>query len=207
MTRLDRQFDFLLEIDKEKAVTRQNYIPSGNRRETDSDHAWHLAVMTLLLGEYSNQPIDLLRTLAMVLIHDLVEIDAGDTFAYDEKAAVGQHGRESAAADRIFGLLPEDQAAKLRGLWEEFEARETPEAKFARTMDRIQPILLNDATDGRAWKEHGVRLEQVLARNADTGEGSQALWDYARERYVLPNAEKGHLIREIRDIGNDKDNS
>lgn len=194
MSRLDQQFDFIKEIDKEKGVVRQNYITAAERRETDSDHAWHLAMMTILLSEYANQPIDVLRTVTMVLIHDLVEIDAGDTFAYDEKAAIGQHEREQLAANRIFGLLPDDQAAKLREIWEEFEARETPEAKFARTMDHIQPLMLNDATDGRAWREHGVRLSQVLRRNADTADGSRELWDYVRETFLLPNVEKGNLI-------------
>lgn len=194
MSRLQQQFDFIQEIDKEKGIIRRNYITAADRRETDSDHAWHLAMMTILLSEYANRPIDVLRTVTMVLLHDIVEIDAGDTFAYDEKAVVGQHEREQRAADRIFGLLPDDQAAKLRAIWEEFEARETPEAKFARTMDHIQPMMLNSATDGRAWREHGVRLSQVLARNADTAEGSEILWHYVQETYLLPSVEKGNLI-------------
>lgn len=196
--RLDRQFDFIKEIDKEKGVIRRNYITCADRRETDSDHAWHLAMMTLLLREYSDQPIDLLRTVTMVLLHDLVEIDAGDTFAYDEKARIGQHDREQRAADRIFVLLPEDQAARLRGIWEEFEARESAEAVFARAMDCIQPLMLNDATDGRAWREHGVRLSQVLRRNAATGSASKELWDYARERFIEPNVRNGNLIDDTK---------
>ncbi len=190
---MEQQFDFIKEIDKEKVVTRQNYITAADRQETDSDHAWHLAMMTILLSEYANQPIDVLKTVTMVLIHDLVEIDAGDTFAYDERAKVGQHDREQRAAERIFGLLPDDQADKLRCIWEEFEARETPEAKFARTMDHIQPMVLNDATDGKAWREHGVKAEQVLRRNADTAEGSAVLWEYARTHFLIPNVEKGNL--------------
>lgn len=193
MTRLEQQFAFLLEIDNEKAVTRQNYIPSANRRETDSDHAWHLAMMTLLLGEYAAQPIDMLRTLTMVLLHDLVEIDAGDTFAYDEQAVRGQHDREAAAANRIFGLLPPDQRDALRGIWEEFEARRTPEAQFARAIDRLQPIMLNYATDGRAWREHGVRLEQILRRNAETGKAAPSLWDYAQTHFIEPGLQKGFI--------------
>lgn len=193
MSRMDEQFRFIKEIDKEKGVIRQNYITAADRRETDSDHAWHMAMMTVLLAEYADSPIDVLKTVTMVLIHDLVEIDAGDTFAYDEKAQTGKHDREARAADRIFGLLPPDQAEKLRGLWEEFEEGCTAEAKFARAMDRIQPLLLNDATDGRAWREHGVRLEQVMARNARTHEASEALWDYALTHFIQPNADKGNL--------------
>lgn len=194
MSRLEKQFDFIKEIDKEKGIIRQNYITAADRRETDSDHAWHLAMMTILLGEYSNQPIDILRTVTMVLIHDIVEIDAGDTYAYDEKSKIDQHEREQLAADRIFGLLPDDQAAKLRAIWKEFEARETPEAKFARTMDHLQPLMLNDATNGRAWREHGVMLSQILKRNADTGEVSKELWDYAKANFIEPNVEKGNII-------------
>lgn len=196
-SRLDRQFEFIREIDKEKTILRQNYItgePRTQRHETDSDHAWHLALMTILLGEYANESIDVLRTVTMVLIHDLVEIDAGDTFAYDERAKIGQHEREAAAADRIFGLLPPDQAARLREIWEEFEAQSTPEARFARTMDNLQPLMLNDATNGRAWREHAVRLSQVLGRNSVTGDGSQELWKYAFHHFVQPNVEKGNII-------------
>lgn len=194
MSRLEKQFNFIREIDKEKGIIRQNYITAVDRRETDSDHAWHLAMMTVLLSEYSNAPIDVLKTVTMVLLHDIVEIDAGDTYAYDEKAKEDQHEREQRAADRIFGMLPDDQAAKLRAIWDEFEARETPEAKFARTMDHIQPIMLNDATGGRAWREHGVMLSQILKRNAATGEGSAELWDYARANFIEPNVEKGNII-------------
>lgn len=190
MERLERQFAFLREIDKEKEITRQTYLASGARKEGDAEHAWHLAIMTLLLSEYANEEIDVLRTVSMVLIHDLVEIDAGDTYAYDPAGAATQRERELAAAERIFGLLPEDQGEKLRALWEEFEARETPEARFARSMDCIQPTMLNDASQGRSWLEHGVRVSQVLKRNERTGEGSQALWDYARERFVLPHRGK-----------------
>ena len=198
MSRLEEQFEFIKEIDKEKAIIRQNYITAADRRETDSDHAWHLAMMTILLSEYSAEPIDVLKTVTMVLIHDIVEIDAGDTYAYDEKAAVDQHKRERLAAERIFGLLPGDQCAKFRALWEEFEARETPEAKFARTMDHIQPLMLNDATDGRAWREHGVRLSSVLKRNTDTGEVSEELWDYAKANFIEPNVENGNIIDDIK---------
>ena len=187
MERLDRQFAFLREIDKEKEITRQNYLASGSRREGDAEHAWHLAIMALLLGEYAPEGIDLLRVVSMVLIHDLVEIDAGDTYVYDAAGVATQRERELAAADRIFALLPEDQGKQMRALWDEFEARETPEAKFARTLDCIQPTMLNDASQGKSWLEHGIHLSQVLRRNQRTGEGSQVLWDYARTRVVEPH--------------------
>lgn len=190
MERLEQQFAFLREIDKEKQIMRQNYLTDGSRKEGDAEHAWHLALMTLLLSEYANEEIDVLKTVSMVLIHDLVEIDAGDTYAYDSAAAATQRDRELAAADRIFGLLPKDQARKMRQLWEEFEARETPEAKFARTMDCVQPTMLNDASQGKSWLEHGVHLSQVLRRNQRTGEGSQVVWDYARTHFVEPHAGK-----------------
>ena len=188
MERLDQQFAFLREIDKEKQIMRQNYLTDGSRKEGDAEHAWHLALMTLLLSEYANEEIDVLKTVSMVLIHDLVEIDAGDTYAYDTAAVATQRQRELAAADRIFGLLPEDQGQKMRALWEEFEARKTPEAKFARTMDCVQPTMLNDASQGKSWLEHGVHLSQVLRRNKRTGEGSQTVWDYARTHFVEPHA-------------------
>lgn len=190
MDRLEQQFAFLREIDKEKQVTRQTYLADGSRKEGDAEHAWHLAVMTLLLSEYANEEIDVLKTVAMVLIHDLVEIDAGDTYAYDEAAKGTQAQRERRAAERIFGLLPEDQGSRMRGLWEEFEARETPEARFARSMDHIQPLLLNDASEGKSWAEHGVRLGQILKRNQSTPEGSRALWDYARQAFIQPHVGK-----------------
>jgi putative hydrolases of HD superfamily len=190
MNRLEQQFDFLREIDKEKEIVRQTYLASASRKEGDAEHAWHMAIMTLLLSEYANEEIDVLKTVSMLLIHDLVEIDAGDTYAYDESGKTTQREREVKAADRIFGLLPADQGQKMRALWEEFEARETPEAKFARTMDCIQPLMLNDASDGRSWAEHGVHLSQVLGRNERTAEGAQALWDYARKQFIEPHAGK-----------------
>lgn len=190
MNRLEQQFDFLREIDKEKEIVRQTYLASASRKEGDAEHAWHMAIMTLLLSEYANEEIDVLKTVSMLLIHDLVEIDAGDTYAYDESGKTTQREREVKAADRIFGLLPADQRQKMRALWEEFEARETPEAKFARTMDCIQPLMLNDASDGRSWAEHGVHLSQVLWRNEHTAEGAQALWDYARKQFIEPHVGK-----------------
>ncbi len=191
--RLDQQFDFIREIDKEKFIGRQTYLTGATRKENDSEHAWHMAIMTLLLSEYANKEIDVLHTISMLLIHDLVEIDAGDTYAYDEEGKKTQAERERKAADRIYGMLPEGQGKKLYDLWLEFEAQETPEAKFARTMDNLQPMMLNAATDGKAWVEHGVHLKQILGRNAHTAEGSEILWEYARENFIQPHIEAGHI--------------
>jgi putative hydrolase of HD superfamily len=155
-----------------------------------------MAIMAILLSEYANEKIDVLKTVTMLLIHDIVEIDAGDTYAYDEAAKKTQKQRECAAADRIFPLLPPDWQEKLRGIWEEFEAWETPEAKFAHTMDNLQPMMLNDATEGKAWVEHGVRLEQILKRNEKTAQGSEALWDYAIQNFLEPNLKKETIKRE-----------
>jgi len=192
--RLDKQFHFIREIDKEKFIGRQTYLSDGIRKENDAEHAWHLALMTILLGEYANEPIDILKTVTMVLIHDIVEIDAGDTYAYDEEAKKTQRAREEKAAERIFHLLPDDQARKLRGLWEEFEAGSTPEARFARTMDNVQPAMLNAATDGKAWTERSVKLGQILERNKRTASGSETLWEYAKSQFIDPHVMNGHII-------------
>ena len=192
-SRIEKQFEFCREIDKEKLISRQTYLSDKERKENDAEHAWHMALMAVLLSEYSNEPIDVLKTVTMLLIHDLVEIDAGDTYAYDEEAKKSQKKRELAAADRIFGLLPADQRESLRGLWEEFEAESTPEARFARTLDNIQPTILNAATDGRSWAERGVRLSQILGRNQNTGRGSETLWKYSYENFILPNVEQGRI--------------
>jgi len=196
-SRLEKQIEFCREIDKEKFIGRQTYLTGGERKENDAEHAWHMAIMTVLLSEYANEEIDVLKTVTMLLIHDLVEIDAGDTYAYDEESKKTQKQRELAAADRIFGLLPEDQQKKFRGLWEEFEAEETPEARFARTMDNIQPTMLNDVTDGKSWAERGVRLSQILGRNKNTGKGSETLWNYSYENFIAPNVEKGRIKKDI----------
>lgn len=194
--RLNQQFDFCLEADKEKFIGRQTYLSDGIRKENDAEHAWHMAVMALVLGEYSNDKIDLLKTISMILIHDIVEIDAGDTYAYDEQRKKSQKSREIAAADRIFALLPEDQQKKFRLLWEEFEAAETPEARFARAMDNVQPIMLNNATKGKSWEERNVHLSQILKRNQITPEGSQTLWNYISENFINPNVESGKIIND-----------
>ena len=189
--------EFCRTIDREKFIQRKTYLTGGERLENDAEHAWHLAVMALLLGEYSNADIDLLRVVSMVLIHDLVEIYAGDTFAYDEAGMKTQKARESAAADRLFPMLPDDLASRFRGLWDEFESEETAEAKFAHTLDNFQPMMLQAATDGRAWREGGRRLSEVLRRNARTAEGSKTLWNYAEEHFIRPQIEKGHLKDDI----------
>lgn len=194
MERLEQQFAFLREIDKEKMIGRQTYLTDAVRKENDAEHAWHMAIMTLLLSEYANEEIDVLRTISMLLIHDIVEIDAGDTYAYDMEAKKTQRQREERAAERIFGMLPLDQREKMRALWEEFEACETREAKFARSMDNIQPMMLNAATDGKAWEEHEVRLSQILKRNQRTKEGSKTLWKYAKENFIDPNIEKKRIV-------------
>lgn len=192
-SRLDRQFDFFREINKEKFIERQTYLSDGKRKENDAEHAWHMAVMTILLSGYANEEIDVLRTVSMLLIHDLVEIDAGDTYAYDTKGHEDKREREVMAAKRIFALLPSDQEKRLWSLWEEFEEGKTAEARFAHAMDHIQPLMLNDATSGKSWEEHGVHVDQVLRRNENTAEGSAELWEYAYNNFIKPNVEKGKL--------------
>lgn len=193
--RLKKQMNFLLEVDKLKFISRQTYLSDGKRKENDGEHSWHLALMAVLLSEYSNEKIDLVKVITMVLIHDIVEIDAGDTYAYDTLGNQSKREREVKAADRIFNILPKDQAQKLRQLWEEFEAYETPEAKFAHVCDNVQPLMLNDATDGLAWREHDVKKSQVLQRNRRTGEGSQVLMEYIN-RILDKNVESGNLKNE-----------
>jgi putative hydrolase of HD superfamily len=194
--RLRQQIAFLVEVDKLKEVFRQTIVTQSRRAENSAEHSWHFALMVIVLAEHSNhQPLDVLRILQMVLIHDLVEIDAGDTFAYDTKNMADQHEREAKAATRVFGLLPPDQAAAFRALWDEFEARTTPEAKFACACDRFHPMLLNCLTAGHAWQKHGVTQDRVLARNAHVADGSQALWEYA-VRMIDDAVAAGHLARQ-----------
>lgn len=193
-SRIDRQFEFLLEADKEKFIQRKTLKSDGKTFENDAEHAWHMAIMCLLLGEYSNEEIDLLKTISMILIHDVVEIDAGDTYAYDDNAKLSQRERELKAADRIFNILPDDQAKKFRALWDEFEAEETPESKFAHTMDNIQPAMLNNSTGGKVWAENKIRLSQILKRNEITPEGSEKLWDYSLNNFIMPNVEGNKII-------------
>ena len=161
MTRLEQQMNFIIEIDKLKEIVRQTYISSAERKETDAEHAWHFAIMAVLLAEYANEPVDVMKVVKMALIHDLVEIDAGDTYLYDEEGAKTKADRENKAADRLFHMLPEDQGEEFDSIWREFEERKTPEARFAAALDRLQPVMLNDATNGKAWEEHGITEEQV----------------------------------------------
>ena len=176
--RFQKQLAFALELDKEKNIFRQTHLSGRGRNENDAEHAWHMAIMAYLLREYANEKIDITRTMLMILIHDVVEIDAGDTYAYDPEGMKTQKERELQAADRIFGMLPEDQAAEFRALWDEFEEYETPEARFAHTMDNFQPMLLNDSNGGSDWAEHGVARPQVKKRNEKTGTGSEDIWAF-----------------------------
>ncbi len=178
--RLAAQIRFILEIDKLKSVLRRTWILDRSRRENSAEHSWHLAVMAVLLAEYGPPGLDLARVLKMVLVHDLVEIDAGDTFCYDQTAVLDQNERERRAADRLFALLPADLATELRGLWEEFDARASPDARFAAALDRLQPVLHNYTTGGGTWREHSVTRDQVVARNQPMGEGAPELWEYAK---------------------------
>jgi putative hydrolase of HD superfamily len=178
--RLESQVRFILEVDKLKEVFRQTVCTQSRRPENDAEHSWHLCLAVIVLAEHANEPrLDVLRVLKMLIIHDLVEIDAGDTFAYDTARMAGQHEREALAADRIFGILPSDQCAEFRALWDEFEERRTPESRFAAAIDRFQPVLLNCSTQGAAWKRHGVTADRVRARNAHIAEGSAAVWEKA----------------------------
>jgi putative hydrolases of HD superfamily len=180
-SRLEQQLAFLVELDKAKSVFRQSYVTDGSRHENDAEHMWHLALFVLVLAEHAGEPIDVTKVLKMVLIHDIVEIDAGDAFVYDEEARLAKEELELVAADRLYGLLPPDQGAELRALWDEFEARATPEARFAGAVDRLQPLLQNVATGGRSWQEHGITSDRVLALNARIELGSPALWTHVQQ--------------------------
>ena len=190
--RLKKQLDFLLEIDKEKEIYRQTHILGGKRRENDAEHAWHMAIMAFVLQEYANETVDVLRVMKMVLMHDLVEIYAGDTYAYDEGGKETQRERELAAADRIFGMLPEDQGEEFRSIWDEFEEKKTPEAKFARMLDNYQPLSLNNANQGGDWRAHNVARSQVEKRNEIAKEGSQVMGQVIAD-IIEENVRKGNL--------------
>jgi putative hydrolase of HD superfamily len=180
--RLDQQIAFLLEADRLKQIERMTKILGGSRRENSAEHSWHLALFALVLCEHADEPLDLARAIAMLLVHDLVEIDAGDTFAYDDAGYETKAAREEAAADRLFGLLPDTQGAQLRALWDDFEAGESPEARFANAVDRLQPLLLNHANQGGPWREHGISRERIVARNSPIAAGSAQLWALAQDR-------------------------
>ena len=191
--RLKKQMEFVLEIDKEKNIFRQTHLSNHGRKENDAEHAWHMAIMTCLLQEYSNEPIDLAKTMLMCLIHDIVEIDAGDTYAYDTEGLKTQKKREDAAKERIYSLLPEDQKDKLTALFDEFEENQTPEAKFAHAMDNLQPLLLNDSNDGGDWREHKVTAKQVYGRQSGTKDGSKLLYEFA-ETLIEKNIKRGNIL-------------
>ena len=190
--RLQRQIRFILEIDALKSVLRRSYLVGADRPENSAEHSWHVAVMAVLLAEHANEPVDVARVVRMPLIHDVVEVDAGDTYVYDTAGAEAKAEREVRAADRIFGMPPEDQGRELRALWEEFEEGRTAEARFAAALDRLMPVLHNVHTEGRSWREHGITADRVIARNARMSEGSEALWEYARS-LIEDAVEKGHL--------------
>ncbi|MFD5828654.1 HD family hydrolase [Lentzea sp. NPDC060358] len=179
--RLRDQLTFLIEVDKLKTVLRQSPLAAVRRRENDAEHSWHLALMVMTLAEYADEQIDVGHTIRLVVVHDLVEIYAGDTPLYDTEAGTSQQEREEAAADRLFGLLPEDAGRAMRALFDEFEARETPEARFAKAMDRLQPLLLNWMAKGGTWRTPGVTADDVRARKAVIGDASAPLWDAARQ--------------------------
>jgi len=187
-----KQIEFLLEIDKEKDILRQTHTTS-KKRENDAEHAWHMAIMLYLLKDYANEEFDVLKSIIMVLIHDIVEVDAGDTYAYDEENLLTQKEREDKAANRIFSILPQKQKEELLSLFKEFEQGESPEAKFARCIDNFQPIILNDYNNGGDWIEHKVRKSQILKRNVNTKKGSEFLNNYLEE-IVDKNVKKGTII-------------
>ena len=190
--RLARQMTFLIECDRLKEIVRQTLNTHSGRQENDAEHSWALCLFVMTLAEHSNVPIDVLRVMKMLLIHDVVEIDAGDTFAYDTQRLADQHEREARAADRIFGLLPEDQAAGFGALWDEFEARQTADSKFAHAIDRCQAMLLNCLSKGVTWSRHNVTLGQVRARNAPIGDGAAALWNHMNA-LLEEMVQAGHL--------------
>lgn len=190
--RLEQQMAFALEIDKEKSILRQTHLSNHGRNENDAEHAWHMAVMAYLLKEYSNEAIDISKVMIMCLIHDVVEIDAGDTYAYDAEGLKTQKAREDAAKERIYSLLPADQKADLTSIFDEFEANETAEAKFAHAMDNLQPLMLNNSNGGGDWRAHGVSAEQVYGRQSKTKEGSEELFEYT-DTLIKENIEKGNI--------------
>ena len=175
--RLSSQLEFLVEVDRLKEITRQTDLMSGNRKENSAEHCWHLAMMAMVLSEHHDGDIDLPKVMQMVLLHDVVEIDAGDTFCYDEEGAKNKTQREMQAADRLFGLLPRDQGERFRALWEEFERGESPEARFAAALDRVMPLLHNYFTQGGSWEEHGIVRSQVMERSGPIQRSSQSLWE------------------------------
>ena len=195
MDRMKQQIAFLMEIDKVKNIFRQTYLADGKRKENDAEHSWHLAIAAFLLKEYVAEDVDVMKVMIMVLIHDLVEIDAGDTYAYDAEGAKTKRAREVAAADRIFGMLPEDQGGYFRELWDEFEAYESDDAKFAHLLDNLQPLLLNHESNGKSWTEHHVKKSQIYKRNEKIEETSPEVWEWMKQ-IVEEHIALGHVIDE-----------
>lgn len=195
MKRLEKQLQFILEVDKTKNILRQTHLSHHGRRENDAEHAWHMAMMIYLLKEYANEEIDVAKTMMMALIHDVVEIDAGDTYAYDDEALLSQKEREEKAAQRIFGLLPDDQRDEMMALFHEFEAYESIESKFAHAIDNFQPLMLNDSNDGGDWKEHDVSAKRILKRHCLTKKGSKRIGEYS-EALIAKHVKLGHLKGE-----------
>ena len=191
--RLKKQLDFALEVDKEKNIFRQTHLSGHGRNENDAEHAWHMALMAYLLKEYSNEPVDIAKVMLMCLIHDVVEIDAGDTYAYDADGLKTQKEREDRAKERIFSLLPDDQKAELIALFDEFETYETPESKYAHAMDNLQPLLLNNSNGGSDWKEHGVTIDQVYGRQSKTRLGSEKLYQEVTDKLIQEHIRKGNI--------------
>lgn len=191
--RLKKQLDFALEIDKEKNIYRQTHLSGHGRNENDAEHAWHMAIMAYLLREYANEEVDITKVMLMCLIHDIVEIEAGDTYAYDAENLKTQKAREDAAKEKLYSLLPEDQKQELIALFDEFEEYKTPEARYARAMDNLQPLILNDSNDGGDWKEHGVTAEQVYGRQRKTRLGSEKLYEEVTDCIIRKHIEKGNL--------------
>ena len=196
MQRIQQQLAFLIEIDRLKGVLRQTLLCDASRRENSAEHSWHLAIMATVLAEHAQPAVEMEKVLGMLLVHDLVEIDAGDTFAYDTAANTDRAERERRAADRIFGLLPEDQRSELRALWEEFEAGDSPESRAAVALDRMQPLLLNHHTDGGSWRTHGVKRAAVLRRMDPIRTAFPALWPMV-EDIVEQNCALGHITRDM----------
>ena len=190
--RLEMQLAFALEIDKEKEIYRQTHLSGHGRNENDSEHAWHMAIMTYLLREYANEEFDVLKAMLMCLIHDVVEIDAGDTYAYDAEGKKTQKAREDAAKERIYSLLPEDQKQELIAIFDEFEEGDSPEARFVRAMDNLQPLILNNSNNGDDWKPHDVSANQVYKRQIITKAGSEVLWEVT-DAILKENIAKGNL--------------
>lgn len=195
-TRLYKQMAFIIEIDKLKHILRKTRLVDGSRNENDAEHTWHLTMMAMILLEHANhKELNLLRLIKMLMIHDIVEIDAGDTFAYDTKGYEDKREREEQAADRIFGLLPDDQKDECLALWNEFEEKQTDEAKYATSLDRLQPMLFNYLNEGETWRKHGITSERVLSYNQHIAEGSEALWDFAKD-LIQRAVEKGYFVQK-----------